>query len=93
MNNFDVKDFEQLHRDKIRNGLDIMHPISSYFFCIDTRILFIKKSRRFYQVCGTSSCGFIPVFRQSCFDVFYSSTDISETITEFYRMVKKMVTV
>lgn len=87
------RDFEQLMMSKIRNGLSLDNVSSSYFFCIDNRMIFIKKSKRFYKIVCSSSCGFSPIYRESCLDVIYYNTDIGEVIHQFYDYVKRLVSV
>lgn len=84
MQEFFPKDFENLHTWKIKNGLDVSSISSQYFFCIDERMLFIKKSRKHYKLMASSQCGFEPLFRESCLDVIAGSTDLSEIIRLFY---------
>ena len=55
---FEVKDFERLHMYKIKNDLNVNDITSQYFFCIDNRMLFIKKSRRFFKIMASCQCGF-----------------------------------
>lgn len=78
------KDFENLHAWKIRNGLSNSTISSQYFFCIDNRMLFIKKSRKYYKLMASSQCGFEPLYRESCLDVVAGDTDLSEIIKLFY---------
>lgn len=88
-----AKTFEELHKRKIRFGLDSQFITSQYFFCIDNRMLFIKKSRKYYKLMATSQCGFEPLYRESCLDVVYGNTDLSEVITMFYSYVARLITV
>ena len=82
---FDTKDFEYLHRDKIKNGL-LDYPLTAqYFFCYKDKLLFIKKTRKHYKLMSSSQCNFQPVFRESCFDVLDSSEDL-EKIKELFRI-------
>lgn len=78
------KDFENLHIWKIRNGLDNTSISAQYFFCIDERMLFIKKSRQYYKLMASSQCGFEPLYRESCLDVIAGGKDLSEIIKLFY---------
>lgn len=94
MNKFDVKDFEQLMFDKIRNGLDPSNPISSYFFCDGDKILFISKFRNFYKIMGSCTCSFThyPVlYHQSCFECFYFDYDFMKVKHIFFKMIKEII--
>lgn len=86
------KDFENLHTWKIKHGLDKEHITSQYFFCIDNRMLFIKKSRKYYQLVASSQCGFEPIYRESCLDIVFGCDDLSQTIKMFYSYVARLIT-
>lgn len=87
------KDFENLHMWKVKNGLSKEYITSQYFFCIDNRMLFIKKSRKYYKLMASSQCGFEPLYRENCLDVIFGGTDITETIKMFYSYVARLITV
>lgn len=91
MNHFNTKEFEQLHFDKIRHGLEIDNISSSFFFCYENKILFVKKSRKMYKIVASPSCGFAPLYRESCFDVIYFTPDITFVIKQFCYLVKELV--
>lgn len=86
------KDFDNLHMWKIKNGLSLDSITSQYFFCIDNRMLYIKKSRKHYKLMASSQCGFEAIYRESCLDVVFGSTDLSETIKMFYSYVSRLIT-
>lgn len=90
---FKPKDFEQLHMYKIKYGLDNELINTQYFFCIDNRMVFIKKSRKYYKVMASSQCGFEPIYRENCLDVIFGSTDISKSIEMFYGYVLRLLKV
>ena len=74
-----VNDFEILHQYKIKNELSLDDIHNQYFFCIDSRMLFIKKSRKYYKLMASSQCGFEPMYRESCLDVLAGSTQTNRT--------------
>lgn len=87
---WDIKDFESLHRFKIKHGDEL--PIhSKYFFCNDNKMIFIKKSRRFYKVVASAQCDFEPCYRESIFDVLYVSDDFSKTLLMFYGYIARII--
>lgn len=88
-----AKDFENLHMWKVKNGLSKEYITSQYFCCIDNRMLFIKKSRKYYKLMASSQCGFEPLYRENCFDVIFGGTDITETVEMFYSYVARLITV
>lgn len=90
---FEAKDFERLHMYKIKNELSVDDITSQYFFCIDNRMLFIKKSRRFFKIMASCQCGFEPIWRESCLDVLYYNTDLQEVIKMFYGYIFRLVKV
>lgn len=90
---FEVKDFENLYRLKLKSGFTAFSDFditTSYFANIDNKIIFIKKSRRFYKVCASSNTGFEPIFRESCFDVLYHSTDLSCAVEMFKGYIQRL---
>ena len=89
--NFLPKDFETLHKYKVLDGLDIDHPSTMYFFCLEDKMIFIKKSRRFYKIMASSSCPFEPIFRENNLDILYHSTDFNETVKMFMSYVSRLV--
>lgn len=84
-------DLDQLHIHKIRVGLDESFITQQYFFCIDMRMLYIKKSRGYYKLMASSQCGFEPLYRESCLDVIAGSKDLSEIIIKFYNCCYKLL--
>lgn len=87
---FNVKDFELLHKNKINYPGEV--PVcSKYFFCLNNEIIFMKKSRRFYKVMATSSCGFEPTFRESFFDCVYYSDDLEQSKEMFISYVSRLL--
>lgn len=84
-------DLDMLHRSKIKNGLDDLYITQQYFFCIDMRMIYIKKSRGYYKLMASSQCGFEPLYRESCLDVITSSKDLSEIIIKFYNCCYKLL--
>lgn len=84
MTEFKPRDFESLHISKIKEGLSLDNISSQYFFCIDERMLFIKKSRQYYKLMASNQCGFEPLYRESCLDVIAGSKDVTEIIKLFY---------
>lgn len=89
---FTPRDFDMLHMSKIKRGLSKDDISSQYFFCIDNRMLYIKKSRRYYKLMASSQCGFEPLYRESCLDVIFGDTDLSNVIKMFYSYVSRLIT-
>lgn len=86
-------DFEMLHRSKMVDGLDVDRPSTMYFFCKDNRMVFIKKSRRFYKIMCSSTCPFEPLYRESCLDVVYYTTDFNSAVEMFESYVSRLLVV
>lgn len=84
-------DLDQLHIHKIRVGLDESLITQQYFFCIDMRMIYIKKSRGYYKLMASSQCGFESLYRESCLDVIAGSKDLSEIIIKFYNCCYKLL--
>lgn len=80
---FTVKDFETLHTYKIREQIEPSEISAKYFFCLDNKMLFIKKSRKYYQVIASCQCGFEPAFRLGVLDVLYENADLNEVVNMF----------
>ena len=90
---FEPKDFENLYRLKLKSGFTAFSDFdicTSYFACIENKMIFIKKSRRFYKICCSSNCGFEPIFRESCFDILYHNTDLQTTVSMFKGYVSRL---
>lgn len=90
---FDPKDFETLHRFKIRNSFDDSHISNHYFICVENKMMFIKKSRRYYKIVASTQCGFEPIYRESCLDVIYHDTDLTKTISMFYGYCIRLINI
>lgn len=88
---FEPKDFNNLHMSKLKEGLDLLNISSQYFFCCGNKMLFIKKSRKYYQVIASCQCGFEALGRESVLDILYGNADLSETIRMFYSYVSRLV--
>lgn len=87
---FQIKEFEQLYNIKISHK-DMLEVHNNFFFCFDDYIIFMKKSRRFYKVMASSSCGFEPTFRERVFDCVYYSDDINNSIEMFKSYVSRIL--
>lgn len=85
------RDLDMLHQHKIRTSLDDTSITQQYFFCVDYRMIYIKKSRGYYKLMATSQCGFEPLYRESCLDVIAGSKDLSDIISQFYKHVLSLV--
>lgn len=87
---FEVKNFEDLHKDKIKNSA-IVPVHCKYFFSFDNNFMFIKKSKKFYQLCASCQCGFEPAFRQSTFDILYYNENLDLVIDMFRSYVDRLL--
>lgn len=80
---FEPKDFADLHLRKIINGVTSLHLSQCYFFCYLDKMVFITKSKGFFKVVASCQCGFKPLYKDTNFDVVFTSKDISEVIDKF----------
>lgn len=88
---FELKDYELLHRYKIKSNFDDLPITSQYFYTSGDKIIFVKKSRKYYQVAANSMCGFEPAFRMSCFDILYQNEDLQNVVSMFHSYVSRLV--
>lgn len=88
---FKPKDFEQLHTQKIRLGLDNRNISQEYFYCLGEKMIFIKKSRKNYKIMASCQCNFEPQNIESCLQVVYTTPDVSKAIQMFCSYVLRTI--
>ena len=89
---FEIRNFEDLHKDKIKNS-EIVPVHCKYFFSFDNNFMFIKKSKKFYQLCASCQCGFEPAFRQSTFDILYYNENLDNFLKVLFLQETQFETV
>lgn len=88
---FEVLDFEQLHKFKIKDIVTPDRICANYFFCLNQKMLYIKKSRKNYVICASCQCQFEFKYHESVMDVVYISPDLEDVISQFKFLVSLLI--
>lgn len=88
---FEVLDFEQLHKFKIKDIVTSDRICANYFFCLNQKMLYIKKARKNYVICASCQCMFECKYHESVMDVVYISNDLEEVISQFKFLVSLLI--
>lgn len=87
----ELRDLYQNQFDKMRVEFDVFkYPHSMFFYSNGVHLLFIKKMRKGYGLCGLGT-KFVPLFSQNDFDVYFIHDDLYECVKEFEKFIKLLI--